>query len=304
MRRWDYFHFFEPSVPRRAKGGIRAQSKRGTFGESWWAKRWISVLESFDIGARLGRGRNYARSGQVLTIDIEKGIVKAKVQGSRPSPYRISIGIKSIPSAKWEKLVKVLSHQAIYAAKLLAGEMPQDIERIFHSAGLSLFPEKSKDLKTECSCPDWSNPCKHIAAVYYLLGEEFDRDPFLIFKLRGLSREELIRMLGSGEKEMGRKKGKGRTPAGREEKEKPRASEPIPVDVSLFWNGGLLPEDFFGEVQIPPVSAALLKRLGNFPFWRGKERFFDALEPIYTRASTHGLSVFLGEKNRPEDPLK
>jgi uncharacterized Zn finger protein len=304
MRRWDRYGFFEPSVPRRAKGGIRSQSKRGTFGESWWAKRWISVLESFDIGARLGRGRNYARSGQVLSIDIEKGIVKAKVQGSRRTPYRIAIEIKSITPANWEKLGKVLSHQAIYAAKLLAGEMPQDIERVFHSAGLSLFPEKSKDLKTECSCPDWSNPCKHIAAVYYLLGEEFDRDPFLIFRLRGLSREELIRMLGSGEKETGRKKGKGKTPPARGEEKKPPASEPIPADVSLFWNGGVLPEDFFGEVQIPPVSAALLKRLGNFPFWRGKERFFDALEPTYARASTRGLAVFLGEKNGPEVPSK
>jgi len=302
MRRWDHYRFFEPSVPRRAKGGIRAQSKRGTFGESWWAKRWISVLESFDIGARLGRGRNYARSGQVLSIDIEKGNVKAKVQGSRPTPYRITIGIKSITPATWGKLVKILSHQAIFVAKLLAGEMPQDIERIFQSAGLSLFPGKSKDLKTECSCPDWSNPCKHIAAVYYLLGEEFDRDPFLIFKLRGLSREELIKMLAGGQKERGKTKGKGKPHPAPEEEKKISTPEPLPADGSLFWNGGDLPEDFFGEVQIPPVSAALLKRLGNFPFWRGKERFFDALEPVYTRASNRGLAVFLGEKNNPEDP--
>jgi len=299
MRRWERYRFFEPSVPRRAKGGIRSQSKRGTFGESWWAKRWISVLESFDIGARLGRGRNYARSGQVLSIDIEKGNVKAKVQGSRPTPYRVSIEIKSITLANWEKLVKVLSHQAIFVAKLLAGEMPQEIERVFQSAGLSLFPEKSKDLKTECSCPDWSNPCKHIAAVYYLLGEEFDRDPFLIFKLRGLPREELIKMLGSGEKETGRGRGKRKAPPAQDEEKKIPTSEPLPADGSLFWSGGNLPEDFFGEVQIPPVSAALLKRLGNFPFWRGKERFFDALEPIYARASTRGLAVFLGEKNGP-----
>ncbi len=299
MRRWDHYRFFEPSVPRRAKGGIRAQSKRGTFGESWWAIRWISVLESFDIGARLGRGRNYARSGQVLSVEVEKGAVKAKVQGSRPTPYRVAIEIKSITPSKWEKLGKFLSHQAIYVAKLLAGEMPQDIERIFLSAGLSLFPQKSKDLKTECSCPDWSNPCKHIAAVYYLLGEEFDRDPFLIFKLRGLSREELIKMLAGGQKERGKTKGKGKTHPAPEEEKKISSPEPLPADGSLFWNGGNLPEDFFGEVQIPPVSAALLKRLGNFPFWRGKERFFDALEPVYTRASNRGLAVFLGEKNGP-----
>lgn len=301
MRRWDRFGFFEPSVPRRAKGGIRAQSKRGTFGESWWAKRWISVLESFNIGARLGRGRNYARSGQVLSIDIEKGTVKAKVQGSRPTPYRVAIEVQSITPANWEKLIKVLSHQAIFVAKLLAGEMPQDIEKVFQAAGLSLFPQKSKDLKTECSCPDWSNPCKHIAAVYYLLGEEFDRDPFLIFKLRGLQREELIKMLGNGEKKPDKRKGKRKPPPAQEEKKKtllPRP-EPLPADGSLFWNGGTLPEDFCGEVQIPPVSAALLKRLGNFPFWRGKERFFDALEPVYARASTRGLAVFLGEKNGP-----
>jgi uncharacterized Zn finger protein len=306
MRRWDHYRFFEPSVPRRAKGGIRAQSKRGTFGESWWAKRWISVLESFDIGARLGRGRNYARSGQVLSIDIEKGIVKARVQGSKPTPYRITIGIKSITPANWGKLVKILSHQAIFVAKLLVGEMPQDIEKVFQTAGLSLFPEKSKDLGTECSCPDWSNPCKHIAAVYYLLGEEFDRDPFLIFKLRGLPREDLIKMLGSGEKETGKGKGKRKPPPARGEEKKallPRP-EPLPADGSFFWNGGALPEDFFGEVQIPQVSAVLLKRLGNFPFWRGKERFFDALEPTYAWASTRGLAVFLGEKNGPEDPLK
>jgi uncharacterized Zn finger protein len=299
MRRWDRFGFFEPSVPRRAKGGIRAQSKRGTFGESWWAKRWISVLESFDIGARMGRGRNYARSGQVLSIDIEKGTVKAKVQGSRPTPYRVAIEIQSITPANWGKLVKALSHQAIFVAKLLAGEMPQDIEKVFQRAGLSLFPEKSKDLKTECSCPDWSNPCKHIAAVYYLLGEEFDRDPFLIFKLRGLQREELIKMLGGGEKKPDKKKGKPQPPPAHAEEKKIPVSEPLPADGSLFWNGGNLPEDFFGEVQIPPVSAVLLKRLGNFPFWRGKERFFDALEPAYTRASTRGLAVFLGEKNAP-----
>jgi uncharacterized Zn finger protein len=235
---------------------------------------------------------------------VGKGTVKAKVQGSRPTPYRVDIKIQAITPANWEKLVRVLSHQAIFAAKLLAGEMPQDIEKVFQTAGLSLFPEKSKDLETECSCPDWSNPCKHIAAVYYLLGEEFDRDPFLIFKLRGLSREELIPMLGSGKKETPKGKGKGKTTTAREEEKKPPISEPLPADVSLFWNGGPLPEDFFGEVQIPPVSAALLKRLGNFPFWRGKERFFDALEPVYTQASVRALAVFLGEKDGPENPLK
>jgi uncharacterized Zn finger protein len=194
---FGYSDFFPRSTPRQAKGGIKAQSKRGTFGESWWAKRWIAVLESFQIGARLGRGRSYARRGQVLSIDIQTGEVKAKVQGSRPTPYGITIKLKPIPTAGWKKLADALGQQAVFAAKLLAGEMPQDIEQAFKAAGLSLFPEKLKDLATDCSCPDWSNPCKHIAAVYYLLGEEFDRDPFLIFKLRGMTREGLVGLLGA-----------------------------------------------------------------------------------------------------------
>src|SRR5439155_15240694 len=109
MPRWYYDDFYyPPSRPRAAKGGIRAQSKRGTFGESWWAKRWIEVLESFQISGRLARGRSYARNGQVLSIDIEKGVVKADVQGSRPKPYDITIQVKSLTGKDWEKLTESL----------------------------------------------------------------------------------------------------------------------------------------------------------------------------------------------------
>ena len=326
MTWWNDYPRFKRSIPRSTKGGIKAQSKRGTFGESWWAKRWITVLESFDIGARLGRGRSYARRGQVLSIEIDKGKVTARVQGSRPKPYDVKLEIKILQAADWKKLAKTLSREAIFSAKLLAGEMPQDIEKAFKEAGLSLFPEKLKDLKTACSCPDWSNPCKHIADVYYLLGEEFDRDPFLIFKLRGMTREDLVRILsGTGKKASSRKKtpeptssleveeslthstGPKTRSLGREEWHRSEAtlSKPMPLsqevegltsDVSKFWNGETLPDDFFGEVLIPSAPAALPKRLGSFPFWRGQERFLDAMESIYSRASVVGLKVFLGEQ--------
>jgi len=288
-----YREFFPRSQPRAAKGGIKAQSKRGGFGQSWWAKRWIAVLESFDIGARLGRGRSYARQGQVLSIDIDKGLVKAKVQGSRPKPYDITIEVKSLSQADWKKLAQALSHQALFAAKLLAGEMPQDIEKAFQDVDLSLFPEKLRDLQTDCSCPDWSNPCKHIAAVYYLLGEEFDRDPFLIFKLRGLSREELVGMIEQPTEAVPGGKVTGATASPKAEVEG-LPPEPLTADPAAFWNGGALPGDLFGEVRTPPVHAALPRRLGNFPFWRGGERFLDAVEPAYQQAAPHGLDVFLG----------
>jgi uncharacterized Zn finger protein len=268
----------------KATGGIKAQSKRGSFGETWWGKRWIGTLESFNIGERLTRGRSYARSGQVLSIDIAKGEIKSKVQGSFPQPYKITIKLKQIEDKGWQKLTKALASQAIFAAKLMAGEMPQEIEQAFKDNGLSLFPEKLRDLETNCSCPDWSNPCKHIAAVYYLIGEEFDRDPFLLFKLRGLTREELIEALG--------KAGGAATQAAEPVPEIVLPPEPLAIDGASFWQGGALPENLFGEVRTPPVNAALPKRLSNFPFWRGEENFSDAMNNIYSRASLHGLDVF------------
>jgi uncharacterized Zn finger protein len=286
--RYRYRDFYPRSRPRAAKGGIKAQSKKGQFGATWWAKRWIAVLESFDIGARLQRGRSYARRGQVLSIDVGEGSVTAKVQGSRPTPYEVSIQVHVLPAGDWDTLLQALAGQALFSAKLLAGEMPQDIEQVFKDAGLSLFPARLDDLETSCSCPDYSNPCKHIAAVYYLLGEEFDRDPFLLFRLRGLGREELVRRLGAASP------GDAASPEAAAPAA-PAPAQPLPAEPAAFWSAGALPDDLFGDVQAPPMSAAWPKRLGNFPFWRGNERFLEALEPAYRRASRRGLDTFLGE---------
>ena len=294
-----YDEYFEPSRPREAKGGIRAQSKRGGFGENWWARRWVEVLEDLDLGARLTRGRSYARRGQVLSIDVEKGAVTAKVQGSRAQPYRVEIRVERLWGSDWEKLTSALMQRPVFAAKLLAGQMPENIEDVFTDVGLSLFPDRSDDLETDCSCPDWSNPCKHIAAVYLLLGEEFDRDPFLIFKLRGAEREELLGAaaesgIGADEAaiEASAEQGADRSPP-----------EPLPVDPVEFWGqeNSEREEDVYGAARIPTVSAALPKRLGNFPFWRGTESFVPALEEIYRRASPAGLDVLLGERRDQRD---
>jgi uncharacterized Zn finger protein len=291
---WRDREFFPTSRPRAVKGGIKAQTKRGGFGENWWAKRWIAVLESFNVGARLGRGRSYARNGQVISIDIETGVIKAKVQGSRTRPYDIVIKVKPLSKEEWRRLTGALGSQVIFVAKLLAGEMPNDIEQVFNETGLSLFPARSKDLATECSCPDWSNPCKHIAAVYYLLGEEFDRDPFLIFKLRGMEKEELLAAMGQmdGGGSTARPQA-GKTPPDAEEVSLP--AEPIRADGEAFWRGAELPDDFPGEIRIPPMEAALVKRLGKFPFWRGDRLLHEYLEPVYSNASRHSLDVFLCE---------
>ena len=186
---------FDPRDPISVRGGIRARSRRGGFGASWWSRRWIDVLEGFNLGARLSRGRSYARRGQVLSIEVVEGVVKARVQGSRVQPYRVTIRIATLDSVHWERLAASMGARLHLMADLLAGRMPDDIEEIFDEAGLSLFPSRQSDLQTRCSCPDSSNPCKHVAAVYLLLGEEFDRDPFLVFKLRGADRETLLGLL-------------------------------------------------------------------------------------------------------------
>ena len=296
MAQYDY-RYFHPSVPRKAKGGIRAQSGRGGFGQNWWARRWIEVLEGFDIGARLSRGRSYARRGQVLSIDVEEGVVTARVQGSRASPYLVQIRVETLDGADWDKLAAALFARPVFAAKLLAGQMPEDIEDLFRDAGLSLFPDSEDGLETDCSCPDWTNPCKHVVAVYLLLGEEFDRDPFLIFKLRGADWRESLGLAGREAEGSGVTAAETATGPFDEHRSGLSPPEPLPVDLAEFWRGenAELEEDAHGAVRIPPVSAALPKRLGSFPFWRNEESFIPTLEEIYRRASRAGLNVFLRE---------
>jgi uncharacterized Zn finger protein len=307
---WDGYGYYEPIKPIEVKGGIKAKSKRGSFVQSWWAKRWIKTLESFNLGARLSRGKSYARKGQVTSIKIETGLVRAKVQGSDPRPYSVTIKVRTLTGSEWDLLAEKLALKPIFAAKLLAGEMPEDIDSAFKEIGLSLFPETLDDLETDCSCPDWSNPCKHIAAVYYLLGEEFDRDPFLIFKLRGVDMDDFMSILGKGfvpetadrvaEAEALTERTDDKTGTVLEAEISPVSPEPLPLNPEAFW--GRFPESTGEEkspsfeAHIPQVQASFPKRLGKFPFWRGEEDLLEVLEEIYKEASPAGMMVFLGER--------
>lgn len=184
--------FYPPSKPRAVEGGITARSKRGAIAQHWWSERFVSVLEGMGMGSRLQRGRTYARKGQVISLDIDPGSVTAQVQGSRARPYRVRIGVGAFGKAEWAQVEQELAGNAWYLAKLLAGEMPDDIEDVFTRIGLSLFPASASDLSLDCSCPDWGVPCKHLAATFYLLAESFDEDPFRILAWRGRTREDLL----------------------------------------------------------------------------------------------------------------
>ncbi|TDB69570.1 SWIM zinc finger family protein [Micromonospora sp. KC721] len=186
----DRFADFRP--PRRVDGGLKARSTRGAIGVSWWSRRFLEVLESFALGTRLTRGRAYARRGQVLRLDVTPGRVEATVQGSRPAPYRAAIDLPVFSAARWERVERELAAQAFFSARLLAGDLPAELEQVFADAGAPLFPSGVGELTQRCSCPDAAVPCKHLAATFYLLAEAFDADPFMLLHWRGRSRAALL----------------------------------------------------------------------------------------------------------------
>jgi uncharacterized Zn finger protein len=158
----------------------------------WWSQRWLELLDSYRFKKRLERARNYARQGNVLSIEFKGSKVLAKVQGSELEPYKVSLSLDSFSDEEWGYIIETMSKKAVFAAKLLAGEMPQNIEEVFTANGLSLFPFTLSDVHSKCSCPDKANPCKHVGAIYYQLGDRFSEDPFVLFQLRGRTKEQII----------------------------------------------------------------------------------------------------------------
>jgi uncharacterized Zn finger protein len=229
-----------------------------------------------------------------MDIDVRAGRVTARVQGSRRTPYTVHIGVTPLSEGQWEQVIDAMAQQALFAAQLLAGEMPLEIEQAFQVAGVSLFPT-SGDIGMNCSCPDRAVPCKHIAAVYYLLGEEFDRDPFLLFTLRGRTREQVMEAL--------RARRAASAPLDEEavpEEEPEPQVEPLEPYLSRFWEPRGSLGGFRVTIAPPPVETALLKRLGPPPFSRRPEAFVGALSLAYAAVTDRALALAFGE-NPPGD---
>ena len=292
MSQWfDY----SSSGPIAVEGGIKAKSKRGAIGEQWWSRRFISVLESYGMSGRLARGRSYARAGQVLDFELSQGKVTARVQGSRVRPYQVRIGVLPLTTTQWRRVQDRLASQALFRAKLLAGEMPHEIEEVFDDCGTPLFPRSVGDLEMRCSCPDWGVPCKHLAAVCYVLAEEFDRDPFGLLAWRGKGREELLAALrriqaaahgspaGQDPADLA---GARRASAGttwRASLDVP--AKPLAECLDAFWSPGLSPARL-RALSSAPSSAAPDLVLRMFPpppvKLRGKD-LAEVLTPAYHR---------------------
>ncbi len=277
-----------PSIPLKAVGGIKALAENGQFGRNWWARRWIHAMEKLMDGRRLSRGQEYASQGQVLSMGEIKNGVAAMVQGSRVKPYRVTIQVMPLKAEEWEKALDVLASQAVFAAKLLAGEMPENIEEAFQSAGLSLFPERPGDLVTQCSCPDWANPCKHVAAAHYILGDRFDEDPFLLFRMRGRSQEQVLEGLR-----------RHRGGLVDEPQSSPAEETTTTLDSSpdVFWEPGDQLSAFSVQIKSPKVTLPVLRRLGQPEIIR-TFLLEDELGPAYESASQ--AAMFLAYSEMPE----
>lgn len=318
-RSFGWFHT-APKKPPPAHG-IKVRS----LGATWWGERWIRALEEILQGdsARLARGRTYARAGRVHDLEVKPAEVTASVTGSRPTPYAIRIWIAQLSDAAWKRVITAMSEKASFSAALLAGEMPRDIDDAFRAAGTRLFPVERSDLATNCSCPDWGDPCKHVAAAHYVLGEAFDRDPFLLFELRGRTRGAVLDALRaargveaprvvdatihgpsssapSRDAEVAHQSSE-RKRSGR----KTTAGAPDAVTVPTVAFGRVSPDDYDRvraplpalhlSFDAPAKSAAVIRQLGAPPSWTSTAAPADALAPVVRAAAETARRIALAE---------
>lgn len=263
---------------------------------TWWGERFLQALESCTDAGRLQRGRSYAGPSRLLEFAIEGELIHAKIRGNvnpyfgvyKEPRYQVEIRFRTIPANTWKKLVQRLSTNAGWLSRLLLDEVPEDIEKAFASTNYSLLPHRSKDLVSRCSCPDWANPCKHVAGTYYHVARLLDHDPFLLFQLRGLTREALQKELA--------KSPLGKALATQLQEDEAPAPEPAlhrypeaPLQLTEeepsykeFWSGKSLPEE---QDQHPPgVPALIIRRQGDAPpFWRRDNSFIEAMSEIYVQ---------------------
>ena len=219
-----------------------ALGTQGLEEQPWWVEQWMELINSYRFKKRLERAWIYAREGKVTSIRFEGRRVHARVQGTGQDPYKVKLWLDVLNDVDWLYVEEALTEKARWSAQLLAGIMPRDIERAFAASGKRLFPFRLEEIRSECNCPDQANPCKHISAIYFLMGERFREDPFVLFQLRGRSRGQLLQDLGNHRKKAVAKINKNKSPTTESNKANARHSHkkinphPAIQNASMWWS--------------------------------------------------------------------
>lgn len=281
-----------PPGKRREADGIRARSRRGPFATTWWGRRFVDAMETVGGEGRVSRGRTYARAGQVLSLDVGAGATHAPVQGSRADPYDVTLGFGTWDETSRGEVAAALAQDPAALAAVLAGTMPEGFEGLCARAGLDLFPASGSDARFACTCPDIGDPCKHAAAVVYLLAEWLDDHPFGVLTLRGVDRDVLLADVSARRREAevaaqgDRGQGEGGQGAGGD----PRAGDAGSATLEA-WTGS--PGAFFSPAAPMPAldlggSAPALTVLDGTALGEDAATVISALAPAYAAMRSAG----------------
>ena len=272
--------------------------------KEWWTQQWIDLLNSYRFKKRLERARNYARQGNVLSLEFKDKKIISTVQGTASEPYKLSLWLDTFTDEDWNYIIQTMSERAIFTAKLLAGEMPKNIEEVFAANGLRLFPFTLDEIHSQCDCPDKARVCKHIGAVYYLLGDRFSDDPFLLFQLRGRTQEKILEALrqkrGTSEAEKVRKTDKKQSQKTQvtdlESKEQLVTSATQKnINITQFWEYHQQLDSTLVVITPPPSSETVLDVLGQIPLGLSSDIIMDYFHKIYQQISQQAVITALNQ---------
>lgn len=283
--------------PRRVRGGVRLFAKHYPLNLSWAGTAWMAAILKNARELELKEGFEYARAGQARGLTIEPGRVSALVQGRAVRAYKVVLQVQTFDDAQWERVIQVMSEQALVGGRLLAGEPTEDLPAVFAGVGLNLFPTGDGDAVVACAAPNERPWCKHACCVALLLAEMLEKNPLQIFTLRGLPAGELIERIrdrrsaataaaypgaGAGASGPGLR-------AGDIASRLPEASPPLESVIDEFWDAGAGLNELETPIRKPEVSHALLRRLGPSPFTEGRFPLVGLLATCYDVISASAM---------------
>lgn len=285
----------DPANPRRVRSGVKLGAPPELLGESWVAARWLRLIEAGAPGAARVEGLEYAKIGQTRSLEIDAGAARGVVQGRRDKPYHTVIALDRFTSEQWELVIKEMADRSVYLARLLAGEVPTNIEDLVAPLGLKLFPTKAEELTPSCTCEDEGPWCKHAVCLATLVAERLAQDAFVIFALRGMAGEEFLERLRQHRRVAGAI-GAAPVVSPHVPGVSDRTTPTLEDEIDRFWEVGPELDLIETPLEPPEVSHPLLRRLGPSPFEEGKFPMVGLLATCYEMISEAACGGSAGDE--------